>query len=210
MPVRRLELSAKNEPALKGGVRLDWKADFEKGTTNDSYFIVQRSRDGKIFENIATVKVADKNANIDLSVLPQLYDYQYQETGLGEFYYRLAFMENNQATKYSNISNLHILQDAKAGSKDIILYPNPIREGESVHLSYMNKEGTSELGVNIVDPSGRQVFASRFKLAAGLNQIQFNPALDKGLYFIRLTEMADQTKASSLNSPKPTLKLMVK
>jgi hypothetical protein len=72
------------------------------------------------------------------------------------------------------------------GSKRLLVYPNPARNGKVKISCYIPSADKGTL--QLIDLTGKIVFENTVKLTNGENTLNYSfPASGKGLYFIRLT-----------------------
>ncbi len=117
---------------------LSWK---ENLGADIFYFIIERSEDGNSFSTIDTVK---ENGNIA---------YKYSDNNINElqpYFYRLKIITKSGHAAYSNI----ILIKAENNSKNILVYPNPVKNQLKFQLI---AEKQSRYNVVIADVSGKVV-----------------------------------------------------
>lgn len=116
LPVELLYFTA--EPKLDA-VYLSWSTASE---INNSHFIIQRSADGINWADIAILQGAGSSSR---EIKYNFKDLQYLN---GISYYRLVQVDfDGELTYHDRVS-------VDYGSEDIRVYPNPIRQGESVTI----------------------------------------------------------------------------
>jgi len=110
---------------------------------NNSHFIVERSRDGVHFEEIA--RVEGKGTTLDLSH----YTYEDKRPMAGWNYYRLNQIDTDGANQFSSTISL----DFRSESVDVKIYPNPARmfvnidnisDGSRIHVYNMTGQRVME------------------------------------------------------------------
>lgn len=147
-PVHTAELGPFNaQKEANAKVRLDWLTISE---FNNSFFEIQRSKDGFLFETIGTVSGKWN------TVEETLYDFL-DETPLdGTNYYRLKQVDNNGRVAYSDVRE--IVFEAGTTNQNtqlkISYYPNPSK-GMVRILSNTAFEGYE---VSVLDAEGRFIF----------------------------------------------------
>ena len=158
-------------------VSVSWRTAKEE---NASHFEVQRSVDGKEFENIGKVKALGYSANI--------VDYDLIDGRLPDaqtVYYRIKEVDKNGTFMYSQTVSVK-LPYTEAGILSIS--PNPSNEGEAFDIEFHSHQvGTAELGIfNIM---GQEVFSATYNCSKGLNTIDVDVNnLPAGTYFITLSQ----------------------
>jgi Pregnancy-associated plasma protein-A/Secretion system C-terminal sorting domain len=157
---------------IKGNknVKLRWKTASEK---NNDYFIIEKSRDGQTFEDMA--KVTSQGASSDVL------NYETLDNApvAGMNYYRLKSVDKGGKVATSKIVSVAFVEKIK-----LTVYPNPTT------VSKINVELTSDrddrIDFEVVDVVGRTVHTMSQNVTNGLNTIAFdNLTVSKGIYFIR-------------------------
>lgn len=147
---------------------LQWKTATE---INNDYFTVQRSSDGLIFEDLATIQGAGNSTSI-LS-----YNYLDKEPLNGISYYRIKQTDFDGQYDYSTIRSIIILP-----TSNLNIYPNPLKGAE------LNISGISELCTfQLFDLSGKLIYEGQ--LAPNNNNSIINLYLDNlvaGFYRYRI------------------------
>jgi hypothetical protein len=110
LPVELLFFKAFSSP---GGVDLKWATASER---NSEYFAIERSRDGKDFQEVGRVPSAGNTiARVD-------YNFLDEDVLLGRNYYRLKQVDFDGTYEYFNIT----FADTD-GKRAVSLYPNPVQ-----------------------------------------------------------------------------------
>ncbi|MEY4904369.1 MAG: hypothetical protein RLZZ292_2184, partial [Bacteroidota bacterium] len=118
------------------GVDLNWQTISEERLTN---YEVQRSADGKNFENIKVVIAKNTLASADYSL-------QDATPFKGMNYYRLKINEQDGSFKYSRVQVAQV-----GGKKEVTIYPNPTAN----FFELKNAENIES--INVFDVNGRMV-----------------------------------------------------
>lgn len=143
---------------------LAWQTATE---TNNAYFTVERSRDGKNFKNIATIPGA---GNSTTTKSYQVWD-ERPDKGLN--YYRLKQTDFDGTYSYSSVEVVKI-------KSEITIYPNPVRE-QSLHIEAKSPE---QLEIVFLNSVGQPVQVSSEITSQTINyQTQ---ALPKGIYYLKI------------------------
>jgi hypothetical protein len=169
--VELIEFRATKSPK---GVKLKWSTGSE---TENSYFAVQYSLDGRNFTEIS--KVYSKAPNGNSSNLLE-YSLEHLINHSGTVYYRLAQFDKSGRFTYSTMRSIS-LQKEKDGIK---ISPNPV--GNEFNLSI---ESLSDQKINILihDITGKTIINKNISLVQGSNNINVDVNnLEKGLYIITL------------------------
>jgi Secretion system C-terminal sorting domain/Bacterial Ig domain len=146
LPVTLVSFQAKAVRAVDA--RLDWRTASEQ---NNDRFEVQRSFDGRAFENIARVSGQGTTSSATT--------YTHTDAGVGKraagpVYYRLRQVDRDGTDSYSPVQ---IVRFGKAATPAISLFPNPTTAITRLDLSEL-PAGTYQ--VRVLDNVGRQVLAT--------------------------------------------------
>lgn len=160
LPVKLISFDASSEG---GQANLTWKTSEE---SNSSHFDVQRSKDGKQWATIATVKALGESK----------IDHTYVASDVnplsGENLYRLYMVDKDGTGAYSVIRNVKFDSVTKG------LYPNPASNMLTIDAPDVTK--ISE--VSIVNTVGLEVFKSVGKPTEKVNVSNFVP----GMYIVKV------------------------
>ena len=141
LPVSLINFTAK---ATLKGAQLDWKVASE---TNNKYYIVSRSTDGKDYQLIAKVKgVGTSNNSLSYTYIDQM-------AASGTYYYKL---EQEDLDGTINYLATQVVKNSLANNV-VSVYPNPIKVNATVALtdgiyhkySVIGLQGTTVLSGNI-------------------------------------------------------------
>lgn len=121
---------------ISEGVRLTWATASERNSSN---FAVERSLNGKDFEEIGNVAAAGN------SISRQEYSFLDDACFLGRNYYRLKQVDVDGTYEYFNIT----FADTD-GEKAVIIYPNPVQD----HILQLRLNFASE------DPAAAKIYSS--------------------------------------------------
>lgn len=150
-------------------VSLKWATSLEE---NFSAFIVQRSSDGKTFEDIGEVK----GQGFNIYDIESKYAFVDEAPLLGASYYRLKSVDLDNSYEFSEVRLVRM-----NGAKRLAVYPNP-SDGESISFR-VNFNAQESDRVYLVDQLGVEVF-SALATAAG-HTIRFQDPLEPGVYMLR-------------------------
>ena len=154
---------------------LNWTTTFEE---NNHYFLIQRSQDGQNFSVIDTVAAAENAAN------GHSYTYTDQHPFTGADYYRLAQVDLDGTTNYSQIREVYVGQSSTASNSGMSLSPNPA--DATVYLS-LGGSVTGSLEVRLLDVQGRSLRNWVYQKPEGSwNQALDVSGLPSGTYFIQV------------------------
>lgn len=181
LPVELLTFYA---TSLENSVQLDWKTASEQ---NNDYFLLQRSRDGFQFENIANVPGAG-NSNVEIN-----YDYLDTDPYNGVSYYRLIQKDFDGDSTLSNIISVNRDQFK---NNDFIIKPNP-NEGNFELVISGKTDDVVE--INIWSELGQLVFEMHVNLYQnGKTSVPINENLSSGVYIISTKSSAGVIKKDKL------------
>lgn len=162
LPIELISFSSK---CNDGNSVLLWQTASE---INNDYFIIEKSKDGNLFNEIGTIKGAGNSSSI---IEYSFVDDEASETS----YYRLKQIDFNGEYSYSNIiAN-------KCDNKNFNIYPNPATNTLNINLDYSDNQSLTKA---IIYNSIGQVI-KEVKLTNKLNTINIEN-LENGLYHIQL------------------------
>lgn len=150
---------------------LEWATANE---TNAKEYVVERSFNGQNFNKIGSVKAA---GNTTGNSSYQYTDYDVDRLGEPVMYYRLAQVDNDGRTKYSNIIRLNFVSDKLSKT---IVYPNPTKGLITVVVG--DKELIGSVAT-VYDEAGKLL--QSVKITSLQQQFNFG-SYTNGIYFIRL------------------------
>ena len=166
LPVKLLYFNA---DASDETVSLKWATIVEE---NFYKFVVQRSGDGLMFEDIG--KVAGQGFNI--YEIESKYSFIDEAPTLGMNYYRLKAVDLDNSNEYSTVQAVQI-----QGPKKLAVYPNP-SNGE--RIAFRSNFGYQESDrIIIIDQLGVEVFSGL--ASATESTITFQNPLQPGVYMLR-------------------------
>jgi hypothetical protein len=172
LPIELLSFKAK----LKNNVvELNWQTATE---TNNDYFVIERSVDGKVWEAIDTVKGAGTSLTL-LNYL--LVD---EKPLLGSSYYRLKQVDFDQKFSYSDIAVVNF-----EGFKIEALFPNP--SDGNINL-VMKSSIEASIDLTIYNAIGQMIKTQAMQITKGANtlHVQFEAANGKYLITVKSTDGA--------------------
>ncbi|MBK8486757.1 MAG: T9SS type A sorting domain-containing protein [Bacteroidetes bacterium] len=131
---------------------LNWTTATE---LNNDYFTIERSLDGKSYEEIGTVAGAGQSSTL------LNYEYTDAQPYLGTNYYRLKQTDYNGAFDYSNVISIKVNGNFEMGYP----YPNPVVNNVSMNILSANSGITY---LRIFDMTGREMYAEKIAVNEGL------------------------------------------
>jgi len=167
LPVGLLYFHAKPD---NGGVGLSWATT---GESNNSYFTVERSRDGVNFEFVQKVATAAVNGNSDRQLNYTGFDAR-PYTGVS--YYRLKQTDIDGHDKYSTIETVSFDQNLR-----LSVYPNPTR-GQVFISGISSNQNTVK--TEWYDAGGRLLSQESATVAGGTAIL--NPHFNNGIYWLKI------------------------
>jgi hypothetical protein len=175
LPVTLLDFTA----SLNGKVaQLKWTTVTEINTKD---FVVQRSADGRNFENIGTVNAV---GNSTQKTSYQFTDAEVLSKGAPKIYYRLYMRDKDGRSAFSKIAIVNITPNGQL----FVIYPNPVKDllFATSSASFNNAE------IKITDQSGKLVYSQQMRgVQAGI-QNKVNVAnLGKGVYYLQIVTGTD-------------------
>ncbi len=172
-----IQLSDFKAAMVKANVQLNWISDVERNTR---HFVVERSIDGKSFQEIGTVAAA---GNSDVK---RNYSYTDTKSGsyTGMFYYRLRTVDMDGRASYSDIRSVRAASATTANTVAISTYPNPTVDALNIAIpaNWQGKKVTFE----IFNVNGMLVQSVVNSHAGQVEHIQVT-ALSRGLYIVKAT-----------------------
>ncbi|MCX6292482.1 MAG: T9SS type A sorting domain-containing protein [Bacteroidetes bacterium] len=174
-----IELIFFNAELNKDVVNLSWATASE---LNNDYFTVERSSDGKQFEEVLRKRGAG-NSTVTIH-----YSDVDKKPMTGYSYYRLKQTDYDGRFTYSEIKTIKYKpgNDPEQSLKITAVYPNPFDEKFTVNF-IMHE--TADVAFTLVNSSGQLFFKDVIRANDGLNQYDFTErnTLPKGVYVVTLT-----------------------
>lgn len=139
-----IELSSFTGLATQSGVNLNWTTASEE---NNSHFEVQRSSDGQVYDQIATVQGRGNSS------VTQKYTFLDVSPKQGINYYRLKQVDFDGQSSYSKII---AVQSRSSKEMRVTVAPNPCRNGDC-EVVLQGLKGTRKTLLELKDMSGKVV-----------------------------------------------------
>lgn len=162
---------------VENKVFLKWATASE---INNSHFVVQRSQNGRDFEDLTTVKAVGNSTQTNYYTSEDANPYE------GNNYYRLKQIDNDG--KFT-ISKSILVKNKSEKSFDYLVYPNPVDKGETLIVSLYNVEQNDKIEISIIDMNGKlnsvHTFIQRNKKLEQMS-IPLNLNLEKGVYIVKV------------------------
>jgi hypothetical protein len=155
----------------KDGVRLNWETATER---NNAYFAVERSADGRNFEEISKVRGSGNSSQ------KRLYATLDPAPLAGASYYRLRQVDTDGTANYSPVA---VVNNAVRGAAT--LFPNPATT--EVTILFANAL-SGPVDIQIMDAAGRVVWREHRAQTDNDRQLHVPTAqlLANGLYFVQV------------------------
>lgn len=161
---------------------LNWSTQFEN---NSSRFVVERSKDGRIYTSLGEVAAAGNSNNI------RRYSFTDSKPLKGNNYYRLRIIDKDNQFRLSDIQRLK-----NDGTTGIILFPNPVRDKLTISI---NADKVSNGQLIITDVSGKAVYSKAVKLLDGntIVPVELN-SISAGTYLLKI-QLQDEVIVQKFN-----------
>jgi len=166
------------KPDGPGKAVLRWQTAQEE---NAGYFAIQRSVDGKTFDEIGKVKAVG-NSN-------QLLNYSFSDDKVDPharyMYYRLLSVDLDGKSETSPIKMIR--QDIREKKIIVSLSPNPVKAGDHIEI-WFNSDVQTSLNAQVYDITGKLVFHDKMSAFPGVNFGHLHiHSLQKGSYMVKVT-----------------------
>lgn len=162
---------------MEKSIRLEWKTESE---LNNDYFAVERSMDGRNFEQLT--KVSGKGNSTERVV----YAFEDKNPESATNYYRLRQVDYDGTESFSDIVSVKF----KANRLDLNLYPTLVRE--EVNLDLTNYENENVL-INILNSTGQIVLSKEVNSSEIVTLSLGNLNLSEGMYYARCQSLGQIT-----------------
>ncbi|MDP3929741.1 MAG: T9SS type A sorting domain-containing protein, partial [Bacteroidota bacterium] len=173
VPVQLVDLRANK---TQNDIAVIWTTASE---VNNDYFEVQRSVNGRDFESIGNVK--GKGTTSAKST------YRFMDADAvnmfkqnRNLYYRLKQVDFDGSFEWSKIVSVEL---SSSTINQVLVAPNP-NDGKFIINITTSEE--SQSNIRIVDVVGSEVYNNKENLLHGINKIDINTVLPKGIYFIQI------------------------
>lgn len=169
LPVNLMTYTARTQN--NGSVLLQWATTTER---NSKQFMIERSYDGRSFEQIGEVKAA---GNSDIRT-----DYQFVDgkPGIGKIFYRLR-QQDLDGTVVSK--GIRVVDLVNKGDEQWIVSPNPVR-GNDIQISMGDYNGI--VNVRMVDVQGKVISVQRLQFVNGKARMSLNQQVAPGMYYLQV------------------------
>jgi hypothetical protein len=172
LPVSLIDFNSKAQP--DGSVSLNWATASEN---NNNYFLLERSADGKNFNELTTVYSKDGNSTSRL-------DYQFTDENpvIGNNYYKLSQFDNDGKSQELGLRVERGLLITQSSS----IYPNPLK-GSAFNV-VLNQQINGLVSVRVSNLSGLEIYRNDVQASSGNLKVElpFKPA--NGIYLVKAGE----------------------
>jgi hypothetical protein len=165
LPVEFLAFTAQSKGEQ---VELDWATESE---TDNAYFEVQHSVDGRSFSKIGQV------AGSGTTQLTQYYQFTHRQPNAGLNHYRLKQVDFDGAFEYSPVVKVELEKEGK-----LEVYPNPT-DG-NFWLSLPASLPTELADLEVYDETGRLVWKDQIETNVGRLPVSLPADLSAGYYLV--------------------------
>ncbi|MFD2515079.1 T9SS type A sorting domain-containing protein [Pontibacter locisalis] len=167
-------------------VQLQWVTASE---INNDRFEIERSKNGRNFEKIGTVKGNGNSAQM------LRYNFTDANGGSGTVYYRLRQVDYNGEFSYSKVISFSLGNLPETGIVEA--YPNPFNSELKMIVTVPS---TGEVSLEIVNTSGKIVYTDKKYMLEGVNDVYLPlSSLSSGLYVLKLS-------GTNINSTQKVIK----
>lgn len=151
------------------GVIVNWASKFNDTT---SYFIVERSVDGRNFEQLG--ELASVNTRTSFKYIDRK---PYTDVS----YYRIQVIDYDGKSFVSSLVSLYI---PTYGNPELVLYPMPVGNSNTLNLNFQGVEKDFKAMVSITDHFGREVLRKEINIDSMNSQgaVELNGILSAGNY----------------------------
>lgn len=177
LPVELVSFSARY---FDNRVDIEWTTSSE---TNNDYFSILRSADGRSFETIQTLKGAgNSNHLINYSIIDE-----HPLSGIS--YYRLKQTDFDGEFEYSEIVSVTV-PNFNQNNYSFIIYPNPVSQNEDLYMEMHGFDSEKEVLIVLLDILGQEMYSkvifTNFN-GETLIAIDTHSLIPSGTYFIIAT-----------------------
>lgn len=151
------------------GVQLSWTTKY-----NDTiaHFLIERSLDGQHFEEM------DQVASVNTKTTFKFIDYKpYAEVS----YYRIKVIDYDNNIYTSSLVSVYV---TGSGKPELVLYPMPVGNANTLNLDFNGIEKEFTVLVTITDQFGRKVYVKEIEVNSlnGQSALDLNGTLSAGNY----------------------------
>jgi hypothetical protein len=174
-----VELMSFDAVVKNDAVEISWMTASEK---NNSFFSVERSKNGIDFETFKTIQGAEN------STVQRNYFVVDKNAFFGLSYYRLKQTDANGKYSYSEIKSVNFAHDTKF---QMSVFPNPIHENNSLFVS-ISSDKNDKVVLSITDMSGKIVAEKEVKFENSNTNVEVKHNFEPGIYFVKVVNHEGQ------------------
>lgn len=151
------------------GVQLKWTTKYNDTT---DYFVVERSLDGINFESLTEASFS--NTETDHKFIDR-------NPFKGVSYYRLQVIDYDGEAHFSKVVSIYIEGN---GKPELVLYPMPVGNAETLNLSFLGVEQSFKAMVYVTDQTGRRIISKELQITSlqSASELDLNEKLSPGNY----------------------------
>lgn len=151
------------------GVIVSWAATFNDTT---SYFIIERSVDGQNFDKLGEIPSVNTQTSFRFIDRKPYTDISY---------YRIQVIDYDGNSFVSGLISLYL---PTYGNPELVLFPMPVGNANTLNLNFQGVEKDFKANVSITDHFGRQVMSTEISINALNSQssLDLNGILSAGNY----------------------------
>jgi hypothetical protein len=181
LPIELLDFRVRRQDKQ---VAIEWVTAREQ---NNHQFFIERSADGRNYEEIASVQGAGNSS------LLQNYLYTDANPLAGVNYYRLRQVDFDGKFEYSPVQSVRM-----GGAGTATLLPNPLQVGNALTLLYDSNTETG-LDIAVFNAMGQQLVQYQIEVQKGDNQLRIDLSqLTSGLYTLRIQNGQEAPQSQQL------------
>ena len=166
LPISLISFDAEINP--ENQVALSWATASE---LNNNYFTLERSRDGKAFEKVTTVKGAGTSQE------KVTYSFTDKKPYFGRSYYRLSQTDFDGTSESFELVTVDV-----SAIQEIEVFPNPVNRGKALRVE-TGASADEDVSVEIYSHTGQLIKAE--KLTSG-TLINIEESLEAGYYMLQV------------------------
>lgn len=168
------------------GNTLIWKTSSE---LHNSGFIIQRSYDGSVWENIAFMPSQSEDGNSQSDLI-----YKYTDEDFSSIvYYRLIQKDLPEQGGRETKSDVKVAKRIKGKEFDVTVNPNPITLEEPLKIKILNID-RSPVYMQILNSEGKPIMDKRIIPEGDYINHQWYLGLSSGLYFVNISNYGNVYK----------------
>lgn len=168
LPVELVEFKG---VCMNGQAELSWVTATE---TNNDYFVLQRSKDGKEFEPIDRIEGAGTTSSpTEYAIVDQ--------NPIGEAYYRLVQFDYDGESERSEL-----IRVPACGPDEELSVTVQNNGSRTARAEIHSPEGVNGASISLLDTRGRRIWKTQKDLPAGASYIPIGEKVDKGLYILKV------------------------